>query len=451
MTLFGHAAASAIPSPVSLIRRILAILTLAGTVAGWTVPAFANAGSWNTVPPLPTAREAPTAASINGKLYVVGGQNQVASLNVLEVFDPATNSWTTKASMPTPRSGAFSGAIDGKLYVAGGIDNFSGTVFNIVEVYDPLTDTWTIKTSMPMAQGGGASAALNGKLYAVGGIAAFVFNNPRNGVLQVYDPLADTWSTKAPMPTARSAAAAVIANGKLDVLGGEPTNTSFTAANEVYDPDTDTWTSKAPMPTPRGGLVAGVINGLVYAISGYAGSVTYSVNEVYNPTNDGWTADAPILTARIAMGSGVINGAMYVVGGETATIAALTTAEVFTVVNAPSYSSNIQPPVNADGSSVFNIKRGVVPVKFRLAIGGAPTCELPSATISLIRTAGGTLGAINETEFLQPSDIGANFRIDAANCQYIYNLGASSLGLGTYLVQINIGNAVVGSGTFSLK
>jgi hypothetical protein len=69
----------------------------------------------------------------------------------------------------------------------------------------------------------------------------------------------------------------------------------------------------------------------------------------------------------------------------------------------------------------------------------------------LTRTAGGTLGTINESDFTQPSDSGSNFRVDTTSCQYVYNLGTSSLGIGTYVVRINIGGGAVGDGTFSLK
>jgi hypothetical protein len=112
-------------------------------------------------------------------------------------------------------------------------------------------------------------------------------------------------------------------------------------------------------------------------------------------------------------------------------------------------TATVQPPINANGSSVFNAKRGVVPVKFTLASNGTATCQLPAATIAVTRTAGGSLGGINESDFTQPSDAGANFRVDG--CQYIYNLGVSSLGAGTYLVQIKIGETAVGSATIALK
>jgi uncharacterized repeat protein (TIGR03803 family) len=117
----------------------------------------------------------------------------------------------------------------------------------------------------------------------------------------------------------------------------------------------------------------------------------------------------------------------------------------------PAFSAGIQPPINADGSSVFKVKRGVVPIKFTLALNGVSTCSLPPATIAVFRTAGGTIGLINEADYLQPSDTGSNFRIDIGSCQYIYNLGWSSLGSGSYLVQILIDKAAVGSAAFSLK
>src|SRR5439155_11154587 len=62
-----------------------------------------------------------------------------------------------------------------------------------------------------------------------------------------------------------------------------------------------------------------------------------------------------------------------------------------------SYAAQIQQPINADGTSVFNVRRGVVPVNFTLTQGGVATCVLPPAPIALTRTAGGTTGPIDES------------------------------------------------------
>jgi hypothetical protein len=107
----------------------------------------------------------------------------------------------------------------------------------------------------------------------------------------------------------------------------------------------------------------------------------------------------------------------------------------------PAYAGQVQPPINADGSSTFNVRRGVVPVRFNLTLGGVATCDLPPATIAVTRTAGGVIGQVNESDY--------NFRIDS--CQYVYNLNARALGVGTYRVDILIDGQVVGSATFRLN
>ena len=112
------------------------------------------------------------------------------------------------------------------------------------------------------------------------------------------------------------------------------------------------------------------------------------------------------------------------------------------------YAATVQPPISTAGNSVFRANRGVVPVKFTLSDDGAPTCDLPAATISVTRTAGTVVGEVNQSEYAHPSDNGINFRI--SDCQYVYSLSASSLGTGTYRVDIRIDNSVVGSAMFAL-
>jgi len=107
-----------------------------------------------------------------------------------------------------------------------------------------------------------------------------------------------------------------------------------------------------------------------------------------------------------------------------------TTGTVGVLINTstPLYKAFVQPPINADGSSIFKANRGVIPVKFNLTINNTSTCALPPATISVTRTAGGVIGSVDESIYTMAADSGSSFRIDSSACQYIYNLGASSLG-----------------------
>jgi Concanavalin A-like lectin/glucanases superfamily len=132
----------------------------------------------------------------------------------------------------------------------------------------------------------------------------------------------------------------------------------------------------------------------------------------------------------------------------------LSASEIQAIFNAGStglcrYAGQVQPPINADGTSIFTVRRGVVPVKFALTQGGVATCDLPPATIAVTRTGGGVIGQVNESTYTGSADSGSSFRIDS--CRYIYNLNSRALGVGIYRVDILINGQVVGSATFELR
>ena len=114
-------------------------------------------------------------------------------------------------------------------------------------------------------------------------------------------------------------------------------------------------------------------------------------------------------------------------------------------------SATVQPPINADGSSVFKANKGVVPVKFTATLNGAPTCALPAAMISVYRMSGSDLVSVNQSDYIMPADGGTSFRIDTTSCQYVYNLDAKTLGPGKYTVNISNGDIVIGTAVFALR
>src|SRR6185369_11942338 len=125
--------------------------------------------------------------------------------------------------LPTPRASAMAGAIDGKLYVAGGA-NAGGVLTNGV-VFDPATSVWS--PIAPNLVAGIDSAVLNGKLYGVNVGAS-------QTLMQMYDPVANTWTTNFPAaPTSRNntAAAGDDANGRIFIVGGY--NGGFISALET--------------------------------------------------------------------------------------------------------------------------------------------------------------------------------------------------------------------------
>ena len=115
------------------------------------------------------------------------------------------------------------------------------------------------------------------------------------------------------------------------------------------------------------------------------------------------------------------------------------------------YAGVVEMPVKADGTTVFNANRGVVPVKFTLALAGAPVCDLPHATMAIARLAGDVVGPISDSTYELPADQGRDFRIDTSSCQYVYNLDIKAFTPGTYWASISIDGAVIGSATFGIR
>jgi hypothetical protein len=321
-----------------------------------------------------------------------------------------------------------------------------GQVLRTLEAFDSATNTWTTKASMPTARHQLGTSVVNGLLYAVGGAGGPNDTVPL-GTVEAYDPASDTWTSKPSMPTARYGLGTSMVNGIIYAVGGAggASDTGILGTVEAYDPASDTWTSKTSMPTARRGLGTSVVNGVIYAAGGGNNNGILATLEAYDPGSNSWTTDASMSTARFYPGDSAVNGVIYVIGGGNN----VGTVEAFTPANP--YVAQVSQPINSDGSSVFNVKRGVVPVKFTLTYNGVPTCNLPAASISLTRTAGAVLGSIDESQYLLASDSGSSFRIDSGSCQYIYNLAAGSLGTGTYTVNISIGGIVIGSGIFGLK
>jgi len=155
----------------------------------------------------------------------------------------------------------------------------------------------------------------------IGGSFGFGPFNMLNTV-EAYDPSTDTWATAAPMPTARSGAAAVTGyDGKIYVIGGSQVDEGgevFLGAVEVYDPDTNTWGSVAPLPAARSHLSAALgMDGRIYAIGGRDPTPIFLRDvTIYDPSAGTWSTAAPLLRGRYNLGSAVaIDGRIYVMGG----------------------------------------------------------------------------------------------------------------------------------------
>ena len=154
-------------------------------------------GVWTKGAPAPTARNSAAATVIDGLIYVVGGRRNVIqydgtqlqkNLSTLEVYDPKTDSWKTLKPMPEALGGNAAATVDGMLYVFGG-EQWSPEhkVFSSTWVYDPKIDSWIKEKNMPTARHGLAAIAVNGLIYSIGGCTK-VGGGAAVGTTEVFNP-----------------------------------------------------------------------------------------------------------------------------------------------------------------------------------------------------------------------------------------------------------------------
>jgi glucose/arabinose dehydrogenase len=211
-------------------------------------------GRWESLASAGTALGEVAAGVIGGTMLLVG-EGSSATL----AYDVQNRQWlASKASRPFAGHHHAAEVVNGTWYLIGGL---GGGSEGRVQIYDPVANAWTTGADMPWGGGSVNTAVIAGKIYAAGGIVStFTVNN-----CAVYDPVANTWTAKAAMPdSGRNHAAAGTDGTKLYVFGGRRGG-NFVANGfnslMIYDPVANTWTwsggagsTLAPLPEARGGM-----------------------------------------------------------------------------------------------------------------------------------------------------------------------------------------------------
>ena len=87
-------------------------------------------------------------------------------MTALESFDPAAGSWSSLPSLPSGRSSSAGAGIDGQFLVLGGENATETTVTARVDAYDPTSRTWSRIADLPASRQGVGAA---GTVYLPGG------------------------------------------------------------------------------------------------------------------------------------------------------------------------------------------------------------------------------------------------------------------------------------------
>jgi hypothetical protein len=278
--------------------------------------------SWNTKAPMSQARDNLGVVAVDSKIYAIGGSVVDADfVGINERYDPVTDVWTILTPMPTPRSQFTIVAYQSKIYcICGIVDKIpynsagwaTGVTSNIVEVYDVVTDSWSTKASMPINMAGARASALNDNIFIVWGQDLFV-----------YDILEDMWITKTDsIPSVPelcripSYVDPVVVDEKIMYVDA----IQFMGETQkimTYDPKNDAWNIESGDALLGGSSRGG---GAVITSGIYAPQKIYAINldhmAVYDLVDNTWTF-AAIPTPRLSFGVAMVDDILYIIGGTT--------------------------------------------------------------------------------------------------------------------------------------
>lgn len=269
---------------------------------------------WATAAPLLQKQSVLAAATVNGKVYAIGGED---SPNVVQEYDPATARWSSKMLMPTGRSNLAVAVVNNKIYAIGGQGRDQKPI-GAVEEYDPTSDTWRGRKAMRTPRSGLAAAVVNDRIYAIGG------TDGKNSLatVEVYDPFDDTWNAVKSLLTPRYGLAAAAVHDKIYVIGGVNLSNGLTHSGvEEYDPSSNQWSEKASIPAVGFGMGVTTVNDRIYAIGGVGlstsgvGPIILATVQEYDPASNQWFTKTSMPTARSLLAATAVGDQIYAIGG----------------------------------------------------------------------------------------------------------------------------------------
>ncbi|MBZ4421259.1 kelch repeat-containing protein [Myxococcus sp. RHSTA-1-4] len=295
-------------------------------------------GLFSIVSSLANGRSSHTATLLqDGRVLVVGGHVGSPSTgvtNTVEIYNPATGTWSNGA--PTAVAHARHTATllqDGRVLVVAGERELTTTAggSTVCEIYNPTTNTWSYVASLPQKRLDHTATLLpSGKVLVAGGVEYDIQGSPTFVPAVEFDPLANTWTTRASPFVGRTRHQAfLLGSGSVLLVGGRQEGTGTFNVAEQYDPVTSTWSATSTTSGRSSAVGAVLADGRVLVAGGYnAGFLASSA--LYDPSTGAWSAGDPLLIARyMAQAVRLNDGRVLVASGYSASGVRTTHAELF--------------------------------------------------------------------------------------------------------------------------
>ena len=311
----------------------------AGKTLGFTVTARENASlageasrmvyntdsrsEWVYTTPMQETRKNASAVALDGKIYVLGGENATGSLKTFAVYDTEKKTWESLPEYPGTESGICRAAVfayNNEIYVIGGQTDTGVTAKLLKSVYAYNTETrqWQKKADLAEGRTNLAYACSKDKIYVWSKAGT-------TDQAEIYDIKTDTWET-AVLPDTSAVIAAASVDNRVFVLKEDGEKMFW----QEYLPEDNLFEDVGTVCPFAASDIYGtpvVISGKIYMAK------TEETKEVlvYDAYSDEWSRISDMnLTKKDSMLAASGND-IYSIGGELAGFGVLDTVEQYTV------------------------------------------------------------------------------------------------------------------------
>ena len=311
----------------------------AGKTLGFTVTARENASlageasrmvyntdsrsEWVYTTPMQETRKNASAAALDGKIYVLGGENATGSLKTFAVYDTEKKTWESLPDYPGNVSGICKAAMiaDSKdIYVIGGQTSTKtdAKALKNVYVYHTESKQWQKKADMKEGRTNLSTAVCDKKVYAFSKAGA-------TDRVDVYDLNTDTWETTV-MPGTSTILGAAAVDNRVFVLKEKESSLFF----EEYLPEENTWEEPGtvcPYTVSDRFAAPVVIRGKIYLVKESETKDVY----VYDAYLDEWSEVSAMNLKKQESVLAACGNELYSIGGEMTGFGVLDVVEQYTV------------------------------------------------------------------------------------------------------------------------
>lgn len=310
-----------------------------GKILGFTVTARENAAltgeasrmifntdsqsEWVYTTPMQEKRKNASAVALDGKIYVLGGENTYGSLKSFAAYDTKKKTWETLPDYPGTETGICKAAVvvHGKeIYVIGGQTDtgVNASVLKSVYVFNTETKQWQRKAELQEGRTNLAAAVCKDKVYTFSKAGA-------TDKVDIYDLKADTWESKV-MPGTSTVIGAASVDNRIFILKEEGESMVWTE----YLPEEDVFEDAGavcPYTTADRFVPPVVLNGKIYLLK-EAETKTVLVYDAYL---DQWSEISPMNLVKKDSVLTVSGNELYSIGGEMTGFGILDTVEQYSV------------------------------------------------------------------------------------------------------------------------